>query len=494
MQKILFSTLVMFASLLFLTACGGGGGTSGTSSSGGDGGGGDISGVIVDPQAYYVDAVEGSDDNDGKSPQSAWKSLAKLNSITINAGNKILFRTGQTWHGQLNIKNSGTANNPIVIGSYGQGTQPVLSALGIVALRENNNNNDVEDGEWIPYNAVGGNGLSIDFKEPVTDPGNTWLAVILDSHPDRIKVNGQEVLGAFDSTELSNTFKWSYNRDKGGTVFYWYGNDKPSAIETNIYTAPLYIHDNAYVQVENLTLVGGYVASAFLENTNNISVKNCTLGDMSKQGVYVKAESTVSQNITIDRCTIDSKYRLDYSMAQPNLEKNGRTTTTRGASEGIIFWGGVQNSTVSNNFIKNWTHANINFSTGNEEELSNNIVHDNQLTAPDIAYGGRIGVDGKNTHNNEFYANTIKDIKAPNQFNGHDNYFHDNRVEDVKESPLKPAETGYAIIIQGYASPVYNNRIINNTFKNIAKNPPIKIADNNLYPVHDNTITPNTYE
>jgi hypothetical protein len=348
----------------------------------------------------------------------------------------------------------------------------------------------LEEAEWIPYNAVGGDGLSIQFKEAVNDPQNTWLALILDTHPDRIKVNGREIVGAFDSTELSASFKWSYNRDKGGTVFYWYGNDKPSAIETNIHTSPLHIQNSANIQVENITLVGGYVASIFLENSNNISIKKCTLGDMAKQGVYVKAVDNTSKNIVIENCVIDSNYKVDYAMAQPNLEKNGRTTTTRGAPEGIMFWGGVQDSTISNNVLKNWSHASINFSTDNEETLSNNKVYGNELTAPDIAYGGRIGVDGKNTHSNEFYNNTIHNIKAPIQFNGHDNIFRNNNVYNVFESPLKPSETGYGVVLQAYTSPVYNNKIINNTFKNITKDP-IKIIGENV----TNIITePNTYE
>ncbi len=491
MRQNLTSKLLLTLSLLFFIGCGGGGGGSGTPPGNG---GGNIDNVVVDPQAYYIDAVNGNDTNDGKTPQTAWKSLAKLNSIKINAGNKLLFRTGQTWQGQLEIKDSGTLENPIEIGSYGEGAKPVLTAVGIVQIRENNNNNDVEDGEWIPYNASGGNGLGIQFKEPVPDPANTWLAVILDSHPGRVKVNGQELVGAFDSSELGNTFKWSYNRDKGGTVFYWYGNDKPSQIETNLYTAPLYIYNSAYVKVDDIELKGGYVSGLFIEKASHIYVQNVTTGDMSQQGIYVKAESSNAKDIRITNCTIDSRYALDYSMATPNMEKHGRTTTTRGATEGIMFWGGVQDSVISGNFIKNWTHASINFSADHDEELAGNSVANNELLAPDIAYGGRLALDGKNNHNNSITGNTIHDIRSPIQFNGHDNLFENNNVYNVFQSVLKPEETGFAVLVQGYSSPVYNNKIINNTFKNIAKTPVIKIIDNSPYPVTNITTTPNTYE
>ncbi len=491
MKKFLSSILFITSVLLFFSACGGGGTTSDNPSSNNNGG--NIDNVIIDPQAFYIDVVNGNDNDNGKTPQTAWKSIKKLNSIAINAGNKILFRAGQKWQGQLTISNSGTAENPIIIGSYGEGTAPVISAVGIVNIMNNNHNNNVDDNEWIPYNAIGNEGLSIDFKEPVPDPANTWLAVILDADPNRVKINGQEVLGAFDSSELSDRVKWSYNRDKGGTVFYYYGNDKPNQIETNLYTSPLYIHDNQYIIVQDITLEGGYVAALFIENANNITVKNIQAGEMSKQGIYVKAENSTSENINIQNCTIDSKYTLDYAFTGSKAA-HGRTTTTRGAPEGIMFWGGIQNSTISGNFIKNWTHANINMSADNGEALTNNEVFNNTLTAPDIAYGGRIGLDGQNAANNYFHDNTITDIKAPIQFNGHDNRFQNNKLTNIKQSPLKPAETGNAIIIQGYTSPVYNITITNNTFKNIAKDPAIFISDNNKFEIKNIITTPNIYE
>ena len=486
MKKLILSLGASLFTLLLFSACGGGGSGNNASE------GGNIDNVVVDPQAYYIDAVNGNDANDGKTPQTAWKTLAKLNSITINAGNKLLFRTGQKWYGKLEIKNSGTQENPIVIGSYGTGAKPVLSALGTVQIRENNHNGQAEDNEWIPYNATGNEGIGIQFKEPVNDPNNTWIAMILNEHPYRIKINGQEVVGAFDSTELGSRFKWHYNIDKPGTVFYYYGNDKPNQIETSILNTPLYIHDNAWVTVKNIELEGGYVAGVFVEKADHITLHNVTTGNMAKQGIYVLATNASARDIKIENCTIDSHYTVDYSMATPNLEKNGRTTTTRGAPEGIIFSGGVQDSVISGNFIKNWTHANINMSAENDEVLANNKVYKNTLTAPDIAYGGRIGLDGKNAYNNEFYNNTIDNIKAPIQFNGHDNSFHNNTVKNVKVSPLKPQETGFAILVQAYSSPVYNIRIVNNLFENIAKQPPIVKSDNNRYRLENITTEPNT--
>jgi parallel beta-helix repeat protein len=467
MKKWFLYLFVILSFNTIFTACGGGG-REGKKSS--------IDNVVIDAQAFYIDAQDGNDSNDGKTPQSAWRTLAKVNNTTINAANKILFRVGQKWIGQLNIKNSGTQNNPIIISSYGQGDKPIISSVGKQHIDK-----------WYQYNEQ--DGIRGTLKEPINDQENTYLAVILENHPHRIKINNREILGTYDSTEIDNTFKWAYSRDIDANIFYYYGDDKPNKIETNLYSAPIYTHNNAYVIIDSLVLQGGFTASVYIENASNITVKNCDIGEMSKQG---KAENTTVQNILIDNCNIDSKYTFDYSLAD-GPDKNGRTVTTRGAPEGIFFWGGVQNSTISNNTIKNWTHSSINLATGSGEELINNKIFNNNISAPDIAYGGRITLDGSNTYNNKVYENQIKNLKSSIQFNGHDNSFYNNIVENIQTSQLKPEETGYGIIVEGYASAVSNNSIINNTFKNISKNP-IEISDKGQFGVTNIIKEPNNYE
>ena len=39
--------------------------------------------------AYYVDAVIGNDTNDGKSAETAWKTLANVNAQTFQPGDRI---------------------------------------------------------------------------------------------------------------------------------------------------------------------------------------------------------------------------------------------------------------------------------------------------------------------------------------------------------------------------------------------------------------------
>jgi len=73
---------------------------------------------------YYVDAAGGSDANAGTSAAAPWKSLAKVNGKTFQAGDQILLKAGQVWSGQLWPKGSGAAGSPIVLSSYGTGARP----------------------------------------------------------------------------------------------------------------------------------------------------------------------------------------------------------------------------------------------------------------------------------------------------------------------------------------------------------------------------------
>lgn len=82
---------------------------------------------------YYVDAENGDDSNDGTSPETAWKTLAKASSIRqLKEGGSILLKAGSVWNGeQLTVRNAqGTEENPVVIGSYGEGAKPVINGNG----------------------------------------------------------------------------------------------------------------------------------------------------------------------------------------------------------------------------------------------------------------------------------------------------------------------------------------------------------------------------
>jgi hypothetical protein len=87
---------------------------------------------------YYVDATNGNDANDGSTPLTAWKSIAKINAITFVGGDSILFKCGEVWTGTtLAPKGSGNLNRRIVVSKYGNGALPKINADGNGLHNEN---------------------------------------------------------------------------------------------------------------------------------------------------------------------------------------------------------------------------------------------------------------------------------------------------------------------------------------------------------------------
>lgn len=77
---------------------------------------------------YYIDA-SGNDANSGSSPSAAWRTVNKLNAVAFHPGDQILFKRGGIYWGSINIRQSGEAGRPIVIGAYGSGSRPVITGF-----------------------------------------------------------------------------------------------------------------------------------------------------------------------------------------------------------------------------------------------------------------------------------------------------------------------------------------------------------------------------
>jgi hypothetical protein len=76
---------------------------------------------------YFVSDA-GDDNNDGKSVESPWKSLSKVNETLLQPGDSVNFRRGDVWTGILVASQSGTAKSGITLGSYGSGSLPTIVA------------------------------------------------------------------------------------------------------------------------------------------------------------------------------------------------------------------------------------------------------------------------------------------------------------------------------------------------------------------------------
>ncbi len=127
-----------------------------------------IAGLQTQGASYYVDAARGDDRRDGLTSESAWRSLDKVNRAELAPGDRVLFRRGQSWRGQL-VPHSGTAGALISYGAFGDGAKPVF--LGSAAADREADWVRVGQGIWatapVTYETI--------KVEKETGQGGWWL-------------------------------------------------------------------------------------------------------------------------------------------------------------------------------------------------------------------------------------------------------------------------------------------------------------------------------
>ena len=72
-------------------------------------------------KVYYVSSSTGSDSNNGTSPQTPWKTLAKVNSANLPRDSYVCFKRGDIWRETLMSDQAG-----VTYTAYGTGEKPIL--------------------------------------------------------------------------------------------------------------------------------------------------------------------------------------------------------------------------------------------------------------------------------------------------------------------------------------------------------------------------------
>ena len=79
---------------------------------------------------YHVDCRAGDDARDGRSPETAWRSVARVNATRFQPGDSIVLKRGRRCTGMLWPKGSGEPGKPIRLAAYGEGPLPIVDAAG----------------------------------------------------------------------------------------------------------------------------------------------------------------------------------------------------------------------------------------------------------------------------------------------------------------------------------------------------------------------------
>lgn len=120
----------------------------------------------------------GSDSNDGKSPQTAWATLGRVNRADeIQPGDRVLWERGGIWRGVLR-PHSGEAGKPVTYAAYGSEEKPRPTFFGSVSASQEQDWVQAAPNVWATREPTIETGRELDgnfqagwslYKEPKTD-------------------------------------------------------------------------------------------------------------------------------------------------------------------------------------------------------------------------------------------------------------------------------------------------------------------------------------
>lgn len=305
---------------------------------------------------YYVSA-DGNDDNDGLTPNTAWKTTDKVNDALtqnlIKATDTILFRRGDVFRGYLYI-----GKNDILVGSYGD---EALSKPEILVSPFDG----AKSGEWTKVDTNIWK-YTVDGKNPFEDD----VGIIWFYSKDGAYNYGQKIitLENFDETNLDiKTLLDSdlefyqtghpYSSCARAEELYVYSEINPAErfeqIEFSIAKSGIKLGEFTDLVVDNLTIKYAGVHGIAAKTVANLKVTNCEFGYIGGATQYFKSDGFVRFGNAIEI----------YGSVQP---RNGYEV-----KEGFI---------VRNNYIYQVYDAGITFQyTTDQASVIENAVFDSNV-------------------------------------------------------------------------------------------------------------------
>lgn len=403
--------------------------------------------------SYYVDSNSGNDSNSGTSANAAWRTLTKVNSINFSPGDKILFKAGGTWTGQLCPRGSGANGSPIVIDMYGSGNKPVIQANGTkhntLYLKNQSyweiNNLEITNqvSTWGDYRGISINGDDYgvinhiyikncyvhDVKGEVNwiggDPANNSDGVNFKTGWDASKKTGGIV---FDVQATASTHRKTTFNDvliQGCTLK---NNSFSSIIFKQIDAGTGYgirnsASDSNWAPHTNVTIKDNYIDHSgsghacngmYITDVRNGIIENNVIKGAGTSGIelYYGDSITIQKNEVFD--TVKKSGGADSNGIDPDSSTTNiivQYNYVHGNGDGILFcqigFGG--NCIVRYNILQNNSRMafNLHSASGAAADIYNNTVYTSMSSSELVSSSGGTSTLNKGTYrlkNNIFYS------------------------------------------------------------------------------------------
>ena len=384
-------------------------------------------------QAYYFDAVGGRDENDGTG-SSPWKTVDG-HDYTIGPGTQFLFRCGGTYDVCATLSVSGTADEPVVIGAWGEGDKPVLTCSGrqnVLTLLDC----DYITVRDVEITAHDGGGIWIDTLEKASTGFVIDNVTFRDMQNDRVMttrddfscgaagaraavmVKGLPAHTLWPVSDLTITNCEVY--DTGNGMIVWGANKEPNyeiAIDP-VFDTGVRIENCAFHDMDAEAIVLGMCDGAFVTNCSAIRTCQGRGVDENGQVLYYTAPMWFwgSVDSTFDHCEIAYAENVGDGMA-------------------------VDFDTYSHlcTYQYIYSHDNMRFMCNNPRLDGH---HDNTvrycLSVNDNRGDARMAVPRtKNEYGMRFYNNTIVNCADLYMFGMHSGLFANNIIVNTKGSHVE---------------------------------------------------------
>lgn len=368
--------------------------------------------VEVTGTKYYVSSSSGNDANDGLTPQTAWKTIYKVNSMTFKPGDGIFFKRGDTFKfvGSLN------GISGLTYSAYGSGAKPIfdctVDASGAdkwVATEYPN--------VWEYTQTIGGDDR--DVGTIIFDGGKAW-AIMVTSMKNGFRQNNGPVFNGIDPIYNIDvkTFKGpedlegnlEFYHDKASDILYLYcKNGNPGEVFTKIEIldddpgiqliadkdANNYSHD---IVIDNIDIYGAsYGVSAY--DAKNITVQYCVFrwigGPVQGSSFSFSGDSVTRYGNAVETFGSSDNFIIRYNYATQVYDCCWTAQSTGGST--------INNFQVYKN-VAEYANTGTEVWVPNEGTITNLQVYDNYDRY--IGYGWSHQRPGDGPHGGFFYAGT----------------------------------------------------------------------------------------
>ncbi len=353
--------------------------------------------------AYYVDGVNGNDENDGLSAENAWKTLAKASGNIYAPGDKVLLKAGQVFEAPFIAFGSGSEESPVTLSSYGEGARPLIFTEEQIPLAFLVNVSSwVIDG--IDFSAPNGAGLTIlaaggENTENITVKNCTFRSI---SPENDGTGNAALTINCDDSASVVRGVHLDSLKffDVGWAI---HTNGKNAEDDKSIFKSPDESYNSDFL-FENIYMENAAYGGIVISSVKNALVRNCRVLNCASAGgfsPYAPLWMRHSTNVTVEYCEIAGAANVRDGMA-------------------IDFDGWTTNSTYR--YI--YSH--------NNNRFIRNCVYDSKTKNAGNSVYNCVSVDdnGKMNHS----ATMLFSTRKPSFSFMHDFSFHDNII--VNGSPI----------------------------------------------------------